>query len=1017
MDELFGVPLTTITLVLLVIFAFIAAFLAFIVAKHFILVKMAARNVIRRPARTSLIIFGLMLATAIIASAFTTGDSLAYSIKKTATDSLRSLDEVIRVDDESDVWEGTAVPAEFPESLFATIAPSLDADPDIDAVVPLLFEQIAVGNPAANLFEVNSLITGVDPARASQLETLRDSTGALIKLDSLGLNEVYINQRGADAIGAKPGDQIQAILGPGGPTTLTVKEVVDGWYFKDFDTRLVLIMPLARVQEVLDKEGLLSRILISNRGGPTDGVELSDTLLERHGELPAITDAGLEFVPLKQNVVDEANEIGSIFVSIFTTFGLFSIGVGLLLIFLIFSMLAAERKGEMGMSRAVGMQRRHLVRMFMAEGAMYGIGSAVVGAILGMGLGFILVKVASALFSDVPDAGDFSLTAHVEPISILVAFLAGTILTLLTVAFSSWRVSNLNIVKAIRDIPDVQPTKAGIRTLIVGIVLTVLGVLILFLGYDSSQLSAFGVGASLIFFGLGMMSRRFGVEQRWSLTFIGVLLVAYWLLPPSIYNEIRDDWNQDISIFFISSFLIVIGAVFVIVNNSRPVIAVVVGTIGRVRSWTPIIRSAVAYPLRFGFRTGLSMVMFAVVVLSVTVMIILVEGFTQLFDDQARLGGGYQIVGFVAGGLNPIEDLGATVTANPDLDFVTRVNGAPSVGSLRTVFQSEGRLTESDSEEFKGVTISGVDDNFIASNDFGLTLATEEYTVNGEVDADRLWQALRDNPGLAIANAFMLPARNDFAFDESSSRLRLNAEGLFLENAIMEPVEVQVKDLNSGQTYTLTVIGVLDEFASQGGAMANGLYTSSRVFEASLDRTAQITTIFLNVEPGTVNAENRVKAAFFEYNVETFDIAEAVEANLSAQRGIFNLLIAFMLLGLVVGIVALGVISARAVVERRHQIGVLRAIGFSRGMIRATFLSESSFIGIMGIGLGLGLGLLVGVNVMADIRTDEPEIKLVVPWLKLALIGVGAYLFSLVTTVLPAQQASNIAPAAALRYE
>ena len=68
----------------------------------------------------------------------------------------------------------------------------------------------------------------------------------------------------------------------------------------------------------------------------------------------------------------------------------------------------------------------------------------------------------------------------------------------------------------------------------------------------------------------------------------------------------------------------------------------------------------------------------------------------------------------------------------------------------------------------------------------------------------------------------MLPARNDFAFDESSSRLRLNAEGLFLENAIMEPVEVQVKDLNSGQTYTLTVIGVLDEFASQGGAMANG---------------------------------------------------------------------------------------------------------------------------------------------------------------------------------------------------
>ncbi|MBM3945459.1 MAG: FtsX-like permease family protein, partial [SAR202 cluster bacterium] len=161
----------------------------------------------------------------------------------------------------------------------------------------------------------------------------------------------------------------------------------------------------------------------------------------------------------------------------------------------------------------------------------------------------------------------------------------------------------------------------------------------------------------------------------------------------------------------------------------------------------------------------------------------------------------------------------------------------------------------------------------------------------------------------------------------------------------------------------------------------------------------------------------RIKAAFFAHSLETIDVAETVEQLLSIQRGIFDLLIAFMLLGLVVGIVALGVISARAVVERRHQIGVLRAIGFSRGMVRLTFLIESSFIGIMGIGLGLGLGLLVSVNVMADIRTDAPEARLIIPWLKLGLIGVGAYVFSLITTVLPAQQASQISPATALRYE
>ncbi|MBM3945648.1 MAG: FtsX-like permease family protein, partial [SAR202 cluster bacterium] len=590
-------------------------------------------------------IFGLMLATAIISISFTTGDSLTFSIKKVATDSLRSLDETIRVDSDSDVWEGAAVPERFPESIFNAVAPALDADPDIDAVVPVLFESVAVNNPSASLFEVNSLLTGVDPRRAGQLEDLRDSTGAPVDVGALGANEVYLDAKGASAIGATPGSQIQVALGPGGLTTLTVKETASGWYFKNSSTKLVLIMPLARLQEALGMEGEISRILISNRGGPTDGVDLTQTILDRHGDMPAIKDAGLELFPLKQNIVDEANRAGSLFVTFFTTFGLFSIGVGLLLIFLIFSMLAAERKAEMGMSRAVGMQRRHLVRMFMAEGAIYGLGSAVVGAVIGMGLGLLLVRVAASLISDVPDAGDFTLAGHVEPTSVLVSFLAGSILTLLTVAFSSWRVSKLNIVKAIRDIPDVQPNRAGRGTLIFGILLTVIGVASLFGGFTSAQSTTFGIGVSLTLFGLGMVLRWFGVSQRWVLTAVGGLLVLYWLLPPSIYNKIRDDWNEDFSIFFVASFLIVIGAVLVVVNNSRITIGILAGTIGRIRRLTPIIRSAVSYPMRFGFRTGLSMVMFGVVVLSVVVMAVLIEGFNQMFDDQARLGGGYQVTG------------------------------------------------------------------------------------------------------------------------------------------------------------------------------------------------------------------------------------------------------------------------------------------------------------------------------------------------------------------------------------
>ena len=124
-----------------------------------------------------------------------------------------------------------------------------------------------------------------------------------------------------------------------------------------------------------------------------------------------------------------------------------------------------------------------------------------------------------------------------------------------------------------------------------------------------------------------------------------------------------------------------------------------------------------------------------------------------------------------------------------------------------------------------------------------------------------------------------------------------------------------------------------------------------------------------------------------------------------------------MALGLLVGIAALGVISARTEVVRRHAIGVLRAIGFSPGMVQMSFLAEMSFLAILSIGLGLGLGIIPSIELIDELRLDEPEIEFVLPWPKIILIGLGTYIFSILITILPARQAAAIAPAEALRYE
>ncbi|HEX8919506.1 MAG TPA: FtsX-like permease family protein, partial [Chloroflexota bacterium] len=130
-----------------------------------------------------------------------------------------------------------------------------------------------------------------------------------------------------------------------------------------------------------------------------------------------------------------------------------------------------------------------------------------------------------------------------------------------------------------------------------------------------------------------------------------------------------------------------------------------------------------------------------------------------------------------------------------------------------------------------------------------------------------------------------------------------------------------------------------------------------------------------------------------------------------------NLLLAFMALGLIVGIAALGVIAMRATVERRQQIGMLRAIGFQRSMVRSSFLLESSFVSLLGTGIGMSLGLLLGHQVVDYFGKSDPSLHAAVPWLQVAAFGLLTYLAALATTWLPAWQASRVYPAEALRYE
>ena len=84
----------------------------------------------------------------------------------------------------------------------------------------------------------------------------------------------------------------------------------------------------------------------------------------------------------------------------------------------------------------------------------------------------------------------------------------------------------------------------------------------------------------------------------------------------------------------------------------------------------------------------------------------------------------------------------------------------------------------------------------------------------------------------------------------------------------------------------------------------------------------------------------KLEAAFLASGMEADSMQKLLDDTVGANLTFDRLIEGFMGLGQIVGVAALGVITARAVVERRQQIGVLRAIGFRRRMVHIAFMPE-----------------------------------------------------------------------------
>lgn len=1115
MEELFGLPTIRLMWIVVAIAGVAAAVIVYIFLKRPILVRMGLRNIPRRRAQTVLVTMGLTLATIIVTIAFSTGDSLAVSVRNLALNGLERIDHFIIEEETDDSAEdaGTGVPDQVLSDLQSHFAD----DDRIEAIFGSRFDLVPIEHPEAGQIEPQFFLVGVDPQTVDRLDAVRDQDGDLLRLSELGADEIVINERAARELDAEPGDQVRlyvlgramqytvAAIGRDAVLTGNLEAGGSGGLLS-IDAYQNLLGPQLSPPDRWDS------ILISGAGGVEAPLEFSDALdddinaairaFERQNPELYLSNGLTRFdsEPVKADSLEDAELIASVFTTLFLFMGSFSVAAGILLIFLIFAMLAEERKPEMGIARAVGMQRNDLIQMFISEGMVYNMGAAVVGVVLGLlfALGFI------ATLNQGFESFGFVFTWTVTIKSLVISACIGIVITFITVVFSSFRASRLNIVAAIRDIPEARYEETypltpwrvvrnilGVFTTAIGLVLllttpitlilgapvalvlqligsrwsrrlipwvllfgwrlmrwnpqwwvlfVVGGLVVLDLGLDQESFFPYMTGVSLVPLGIvmGLNKLRLGsfrINQRLLYTLGAGFVMFLWFIPNDWHESVfNNNLNGGPELFVLAGTMLTAAGTLLLVFNLDLIVGSVRRTVGGIGRMAPVIRTAAAYPAAARYRTGMTIAMIALITFALVNFTTINSSFSQAFtgDDTA---GGFEVLAFntevnaVSDIRSGLADAGAT-EVNADIENAGRIEAGPERGTRAVTVLTERwdpvteshvldggeiqlvetNLSEVRLEDRDAVVIGGIDSEFVDGQEVRLQAISYRYE-----DERAVWSALRSGDMVAVATVDAIDGAFGFAgndldpwsvpdtvTDEATLLPRIVVEVGLGENArqveviaILERISGAFVDLD-GEDGGLPTLLLPETVASQviGQSESTRHYISTRDGADTLD-----------VAQG-IERELRIFAV---------DIQGELKRQQQTQTSILALFQGFIGIGLVAGLAALGVIALRAVVERRQQIGVLRAIGFQSRLVGFELLIEMGFIALLGLGLGTALALGLAWRLFAE--GTFGEISMYVPVGTILPILIGAFAASLILTYFPARQAARTTIAEALRYE
>jgi len=581
-------PVVVLALLLLLV---VAAVTLVLIARHRLAFRLAMRNVRRGRTRTVLLVAGLLVATTIISGSLVVGDTVDQLIVHYSYIGAGYVDESISAPSASG---GNAF---FPTSVYSQTLSLTSSNPSIAGITPEILAGAAAYDPQSHVPETNLNLIGVNGNQSTALGSFVADNGTALAGPAPGA--VLVDDQAASALNATAGQTLDVFGVSKAP--LRIEAVVQdndrGAFITAGLTPGNLFVTLATARALENASGSINYIAVTNSGSQAAGASASAGVAQYLNTTLAsvLTPYGLTVHTPLRNSLNAAQQSATSLSSLFLALGLFSIVAGAVLIVGIFVMLAEERKSEMGMLRALGLRRRELVYAFLFEGIVYSAGSALAGTALGVGVGYFLCYLAGKVLAfEIPPAvflQSFTVTTQ----SLVVAYVAGFLLTLVTVVVACYRASRLNIVRAIRDIPEPPPHLRTYTFLAyVGALSAALGLLLFFRTYrGSSDLSDPLIGGALAILGLGLVAARF-LKNRLVFTAVGLAFAVWAGYEPLHSYLLGTGHSGGIFVVFVDGIILVGGVLLVFVFNAPAIAGGLQRLFGRRMASSPIVRIGLA---------------------------------------------------------------------------------------------------------------------------------------------------------------------------------------------------------------------------------------------------------------------------------------------------------------------------------------------------------------------------------------------------------------------------------------